>query len=126
MAVKRFNVIENFDASGVIRANRFVKMYSAHTVEECDTAGEAADGISQEAATDGDRIDVCTFGWTKVSAGAQTTVNTWLSTAADGQATDNDASDDYLLAKGYEAATAADEEISVFFRGPAGLDKVGD
>jgi hypothetical protein len=118
-------IVKTYTASGAIRQFRFVKLSAANTVEECDTAGEAVFGIAETAAADTARVDVCIFGLTKIEIGADTTINTWLSTADDGQATDNDASDDYLAALGLEDGTAATERISCWFPGPSHLDQVG-
>ena len=119
--------VKTYTASGTINQYRFVKFTStALTVEECDTAGEAVDGIAETAATNGGRVDVCTEGYTKIEAGDATTANTWLATAADGQATDNDASNDFLAAKGLEAAGAAGDRISCYLPGPSHLDQVGN
>jgi len=117
--------VKTYTASGTIRQFRGVKFSAANTVEECDTAGEAIDGIAETAATDAGRVDVCTEGYTKAEIGAATTLNGWLSVAADGQFTDNDASDDYIACKGLEDGTTAGDRISVYLPGPSHLDQVG-
>lgn len=119
-------IVKTYTAEDAIRQYRFVKLNAANKVEECDTAGEAVFGIAETAASDEGRVDVCIFGFTKIEIGADTTINTWLATASDGQATDADSSDDYYAALGLEDGTAATERITCWFPGPSHLDKYGD
>lgn len=120
--------IRNYYAEGTISQYRFVKMNSTneYKVEECDTAGEDVDGISQEAVTDEQRIDVFKGpGSCKIEAGDATTANANLQTDASGRAIDASTGDVYV-AKGLEAADAAGDIIECEFYGTTHLDKQGD
>lgn len=119
---------KTYTASGTIRIYRGVKLTSTvDTVEECDTQGEAIWGIAENAATDGGRVDVRIGpGIAKLEIGADVTLNADLAVATDGQFTDNDGSNDYLVAKALEDGTAANERITVYLYEPAHLDQVGN
>lgn len=119
--------IKNFECSGAITQYHFVKLSAAYTVEECDAEGEVPDGIALKTGTDGGRIDVQIGpGPCKIAAGDVVTLNGFLQVDSDGEAIDAATTGHYIVAKAYQASTAADEIIECYFFGPGYLTQVGD
>jgi hypothetical protein len=117
----------NYDCEGSITQYHFVKMNAANKVEECDSEGEAPDGIALEAGTDEGRIDVFTGpGPCKVAAGDVVTLNGFIQVDSDGEAIDAATTGHYIVGKALQASTAADEIIEIDFFGRGYLTQVGD
>ena len=101
----------------VITADRFVKI-GASGVENCDTAGEDAIGIAQDASTNKSSraitvIDIQGGGVAEVAAGAAVAVGASVQTNASGQAITATGSG-HVLGTAKSAATAAGDIIQIF------------
>lgn len=121
--------IKEFYAEGTINQYHAVKLNSTneYKVEECDTEGEVPDGIALETVTDEQRVSVFLGpGPCKAQVGATTTANGFLQVDDDGEFIDAATTGHYIVAKGYQAGSAADSIIEIYFYGPAYLSQVGD
>jgi hypothetical protein len=104
----------NAVSDGVIRVGRFAKASDAVDggFEECDTAGEGAQGVAWQASVDGGSVRIVNFGRYPVESGDAFSVGDLLATDNQGRAVEAGAGDQ-VLGTAAEAAGAAAEFVFV-------------
>lgn len=101
-------------AEGAITGSRFVKPGAAvGGIEQCDTAGEFASGVSKFDIASGEVGLYHGDGDVRVTSGEAIALDDDVTTDADGKAKVADTAADNILGKALNAATAADQVVLV-------------